>query len=112
MRKKKEKLEAKNASSAALNDYPVLISPIVTEKSSMVGAAGNVVVFKVAKTATKTDIKRAVESIFNVKVDRVSTTNILGKVMRSRGTEGRRPGLKKAYITLKEGQKLNVVEGL
>lgn len=97
---------------ALRNDYSVLLSPIVTEKSSFVGGQGNVLVFRVQRSATKTDIRQAVERIFKVNVEGVRTCNYLGKPKRTARSTGRRTGFKKAYITLREGQTINVVEGL
>ena len=72
----------------------------------------NKVLFKVARSANKIEIKKAVEEIFKVKVDRVATMNYQGKKKRMGKHEGKRPDWKKAIITLKKGEKLDFVEGV
>lgn len=104
--------KATEKKTAAPKHYSALRSPVITEKSSLVGMAGNRIVFKVDQNATKTDIKEAVERLFNVKVVSVNTVNVLGKVKRTMKSVGRRNNLKKAYVTLKEGQTIDIVEGL
>jgi large subunit ribosomal protein L23 len=96
---------------ARVIDYRTILRPVISEKSSM-ASGGEVVVFEVLKTATKLEIKEAVERVYSVKVDAVRTINVMGKVKRSATSVGRRPNRKKAYITLKEGSSINVVEGL
>ena len=109
--KLKQKAEAsKTAATAA--QYSVVLSPIVTEKSSVAGGAGNRVVFKVDRRSTKSEIKAAVEKVFSVTVTDVNTINYLGKPKRTSRSEGRRTAYKKAYVTLQEGQSINVIEGL
>lgn len=87
--------------------HGVLRYPHITEKSTLEKEKreGRVVAFKVAPDATKTEIKRAVETIFEVKVEKVRTANYMGKVKRQGRYSGRRPLWKKAYVTLKPGQK-------
>lgn len=97
---------------ASAKAFTVLRKPIITEKTSVVGAAGDVVVFKVDRNATKTDIKDAVERIFNKTVIAVRTANILGKPKRTQKSSGRRAAYKKAYVKLAEGQTIDLVEGL
>ncbi|NCA67092.1 MAG: 50S ribosomal protein L23 [Clostridia bacterium] len=84
--------------------YDIIIKPVLSEKSY-----GNVAVkdytFIVAKAATKTEIKDAVEFAFGVKVDRVNVTNYDGKIKRMGRTEGRRPSYKKAYVKLTSDSK-------
>lgn len=89
-----------------MNDrlYKVLLGPHVSEKSTMVGDAGNQVVFKVANDATKTDVKAAVEAMFQVKVDNVTVANVKGKNRRFGQRHGKRSDWKKAYVRLAEGQ--------
>lgn len=82
--------------------HDIIVKPIITEKS-MDDMAGGKYTFQVSKKATKTEIKRAVEEIFNVKVERVNTMNVKGKMKRQGMTSGRRPNWKKAIIQLKEG---------
>ena len=94
--------------------WDILKSPVVTEKSVILKEdstdensdrkQGQVLTFKVAKKATKTDIKGAIEEIFNVKVARVHTVNYEGKMKRRGRIEGRRPSYKKAYVTLRKGE--------
>ena len=97
---------------AGVADYRILLRPIITEKSSLVGGAGNTVVFSVDRRSTKNEIRIAVERVFNVEVAKVRTTNTSGKVKRTTGSMGRTNSCKKAYVTLKEGFTINVVEGL
>ena len=79
--------------------YDIIIEPILSEKSYD-GIPSKRYTFKVAKTATKTQIKAAVEQVFGVKVAKVNTANYDGKVKRMGRNEGRRPAYKKAYVTL------------
>ncbi len=85
----------------------VLLAPHVSEKSARVGDAANQYVFKVVKDASKPEIKKAVESLFNVKVTAVQVTNVKGKVKRFQHTEGKRSDWKKAYVTLAEGSEID-----
>jgi large subunit ribosomal protein L23 len=91
--------------------YDVIRRPVVTEKSTRASEA-NAVVFEVAKSATKPLIKEAVETLFNVKVKAVNTVRTPGKVKRFRGQLGRRAETKKAYVTLEEGNMIDVTTGL
>lgn len=91
--------------------YDVILSPSITEKSTMV-SENNQVVFNVRRTATKPEIKAAVEQLFNVKVQTVNTLNRKGKNKRFRGIMGRRSDVKKAIVTLDEGQSIDVTTGL
>ncbi len=84
----------------------VLLSPSVTEKSSRVGDMGQVV-FKVIKDASKPEIKKAVELLFNVEVDAVRVSNVKSKAKRFGQVQGRRQGWKKAYVSLKEGHDIS-----
>ena len=83
------------------NPHDVIIKPIITEESMDDMAYGKYT-FKVDKKANKSEIKKAVESIFNVKVEKVNTMNILGKEKRMGVHVGRRPSWKKAVVTLTE----------
>jgi large subunit ribosomal protein L23 len=94
-----------------LKHYDTIIAPVITEKSTM-ASEHNQVVFKVAKTATKPEIKAAVEALFNVKVAGVNTLVRKGKVKRFRGTVGRQKDFKKAIVTLVEGHSIDVTTGL
>jgi len=93
------------------NSYDVLVGPLLTEKGAAMKEKENKVLFRVARQANKIEIKQAVEEIFKVKVDRVSTINCKGKKKRMGKYEGRRSDWKKAIVTLKEGEKLEVIEG-
>lgn len=91
--------------------YDVIVKPIITEKATMASEAG-AVVFQVAKSATKPQIKEAVEAVFGVKVKAVNTTITKGKTKRFRGQPGVRSDVKKAYVTLEEGNTIDVSSGL
>ena len=87
----------------------VLVAPIVSEKATHVADKTNAVTFKVLQDATKPEIKAAVELMFKVEVKGVSVTNIKGKTKRFGKSIGRRDHVRKAYVTLKPGQELNLV---
>ena len=87
----------------------VLVAPIVSEKATMVADKSNAVTFKVLQNATKPEIKAAVELMFKVEVKGVSVVNIKGKTKRFGKSIGRRDNVRKAYVTLKAGQELNLV---
>jgi large subunit ribosomal protein L23 len=91
--------------------YDVIVKPIITEKATMASEAG-AVVFQVAKSATKPQIKEAVEAVFGVKVKAVNTAITKGKAKRFRGHPGVRSDVKKAYVTLEEGNTIDVSSGL
>ena len=91
--------------------YDILISPVITEKSTMCSEHDQVV-FRVRKEATKPQIKSAVEAVFGVKVKAVNTLNQKGKTKRFRGRPGRRNDVKKAIVTLVEGQSIDVTTGI
>jgi large subunit ribosomal protein L23 len=94
-----------------LRHYDVIVSPAITEKSTM-ASENNQVVFNVAKKATKPEIKSAVEALFSVKVTAVNTLVRKGKVKRFRGTVGRQSDVKKAVVTLADGYSIDVATGL
>ena len=94
-----------------LRHYDVIVSPAITEKSTM-ASEQNQVVFNVAKKASKPEIKAAVEALFGVKVMAVNTLVRKGKVKRFRGTIGRQSDVKKAVVTLADGQSIDVATGL
>ena len=94
-----------------LSHYDVIVSPVITEKSTM-ASENNQVVFNVAKTASKPEIKAAVEALFGVKVTGVNTLVRKGKVKRFRGRIGRQSDVKKAIVTLADGQSIDVTSGL
>lgn len=87
----------------------VLVAPIVSEKATMVGEKSNAVTFKVLQDATKPEIKAAVELMFKVEVQGVSVLNTKGKTKCFGKSIGRRDNVRKAYVTLKAGQELNLV---
>lgn len=95
--------------SAEAKHYDILVAPVITEKATL-GAEHErtQVTFKVAKSASKPEIKAAVEAIYGVQVAAVNTLITKGKVKRFRGIKGRRPDVKKAIITLAEGQSIDV----
>jgi large subunit ribosomal protein L23 len=89
----------------------VLVEPHVSEKSAIVGDAHNQVVFKVTPDATKSEIKAAVEQLFDVTVETVNVVNLKGKRKRFGRLEGHRSGVRKAYVRLAEGQEIDFVAG-
>jgi large subunit ribosomal protein L23 len=97
---------------AGLKDYGLLLGPVITEKASLLSGGGKTVAFKVRKNSTKTEIKGAVERVFGVEVAKVRTSNFIGKLKRTTRTVGRTAGYKKAYVTLKPGHSIDIVEGL
>ncbi|MGI9382543.1 MAG: 50S ribosomal protein L23 [Methyloligellaceae bacterium] len=94
-----------------LDAYDVIRAPVITEKSTM-ASENNQVIFRVRRTATKPEIKAAVEALFNVKVKAVNTLNRKGKTKRFRGVLGRQQDVKNAIVTLEEGQSIDVTTGL
>jgi len=87
--------------------FKVLLGPHVTEKSAMPAGAATQVVFKVATDATKLEVKKAVEQLFEVQVDDVRVVNVKGKTRRTKNGLGRRSDWKKAYVRLAEGQDID-----
>jgi large subunit ribosomal protein L23 len=85
----------------------VLRAPHISEKATMAAESGNTIVFKVAKDATKKEIKAAVEKLFEVEVKSVNTLVVKGKTKRQGMRQGRRIDWKKAYVILKEGQDID-----
>ena len=86
----------------------VLVAPIVSEKATMIAVKTNAVTFKVLQDATKYEIKAAVQLMFKVDVQSVAVLNIKGKTKRFGKSIGRRDNIRKAYVTLKAGQELNL----
>ena len=86
--------------------HEVLRLPVITEKSTHLKENQRTMTFKVARDANKSEIKEAVERIFKVKVESVRTANFHGKTRRQGRYSGRRPDWKKAYVTLREGEKM------
>jgi large subunit ribosomal protein L23 len=91
--------------------YDIIVAPIVTEKATF-ASEENKVIFKVRKTATKPQIKEAVEKLFDVKVLGVNTLLRKGKRKTFKGTRGVQSDIKKAIVTLAEGDKIDVTTGL
>jgi large subunit ribosomal protein L23 len=89
----------------------VLLSPVVSEKSTNIADAGRQFAFRVAPTATKPEIRKAVEMLFDVKVEQVRVVNIKGKVKRFGHVMGRRNGVRKAYVKLAEGHDIDFGAG-
>ncbi|WP_147219107.1 50S ribosomal protein L23 [Novosphingobium sp.] len=98
------------AKTVDIRHYDVILSPHITEKSTLLSEQ-NAVVFKVADKATKPEIKAAVEALFDVKVTGVNTLVVKGKTKRWRGKAYRRSDVKKAIVTLAEGQSIDITEG-
>ena len=92
-------------------DFDVIVSPIITEKATRI-LENNQVVFKVALNATKPEIKIAVEALFGVKVVGVNTVNIKGKNKVFKGIKGKRAAIRKAMVTLAEGQTIDLSSGV
>ena len=91
--------------------YDMIVAPVITEKATM-ASEHNQVVFKVARDATKPQIKAAVEKLFDVKVKAVNTLMRKGKTKRFRGMRGRQQDVKKAIVTLADGHRIDVTTGL
>ena len=102
---------AKEAAAVDLRHFDVVVRPIITEKSTTIGEY-NQLVFEVAKTASKPDIKAAVEALFGVRVTAVNTLVSKGKTKRWRGKPYRRSDFKKAVVTLADGQSIDVTSGI
>ncbi len=103
-----KKTEAKTAQA---QDYATILRPVITEKATNV-SAHNQIVFQVPLTATKTDIRQAVQNLFKVTVTGVNTTIRKGKTKNFRGRRGIKADTKLAYVTLAEGQSIDVSTGL
>ena len=91
--------------------FDIIRRPIITEKATMASESGTLA-FEVAMECSKKEIKTAIEDLFSVKVKAVNTLIIKGKTKRFRGQLGRRRNMKKAYITLEEGNTIDVNSGL
>ncbi len=109
----KEKKAVTKTASASIDprSYDIILSPVITEKATL-ASEQNQVVFKVLSTATKPQIQDAVQKLFNVQVVGVNTLNIKGKQKFFKGRLGRRSDIKKAVVTLAEGQSIDVTTGL
>jgi large subunit ribosomal protein L23 len=89
----------------------VIQAPLISEKGSLLTEAANQVIFKVRPDANKIEVKRAVETLFKVKVEKVRVARYLGKIRRVGRSMGRRSDWKKAYVTLREGDKIDFFGG-
>jgi len=89
----------------------IIRAPLVSEKGTLLAESANQVLFKVRPEANKIEVKKAVESLFKVKVVKVRIARYLGKIRRVGRNMGRRPGWKKAYVTLREGDKIDFFGG-
>ena len=94
---------------SATNAYEVIRAPRVSEKTARLQEVSNQYVFEIAKTATKADVKAAVEQIFSVNVKAVNVVNVKGKTKSFKFRQGRRSDWRKAYVTLAEGQSIDVM---
>ena len=101
----------KQAAAVENRHYDIVLAPHITEKTTML-SENNSVVFKVAPTATKPEIKAAIEALFNVKVTNVNTIVSKGKSKRWKGQPYQRSDMKKAIVTLAEGQSIDVTSGI
>ncbi|WP_427452126.1 50S ribosomal protein L23 [Litorimonas sp. WD9-15] len=97
--------------SVAARHYDTVTAPIITEKTTIV-AENNQVVFEVPLSASKPAIKEAIEQLFSVSVTAVNTMRVKGKTKRFRGRPGRRNDIKKAIVTLKDGDSIDIATGL
>jgi large subunit ribosomal protein L23 len=95
-----------------MSSEALIIAPLITEKGTIVTEKANQVVFRVRPEATKDKIRLVVEDQFKVTVLRVRTSNFLGKERRRGRVVGRKPDWKKAYVTLKDGDKIEFFEGV
>ncbi len=102
---------ARNVTVSEIEAYDLIRSPMVTEKSTM-GSEHNQVTFRVPLSATKPEIRAAVEMLFKVKVKAVNTLRQKGKIKMVRGKKGRRPDYKKAIVSLVEGSTIDVTSGV
>ena len=100
---KKQEIDARH--------YDVILGPHITEKSTM-ASEHNAVVFKIAGDATKPQVKEAVEALFDVTVTGVNTIVVKGKTKRWKGRPYKRPDTKKAIVTLKDGDSIDVTSGI
>ena len=91
--------------------YDIVRGPVITEKATNV-SEHNQVIFRVPLTATKREVKAVVEGLFRVNVTAVNTIRVMGKLKRVRGRPGRRSDYKKAVVTLREGQRIDVTTGI
>ncbi len=105
------KAKKPQAAKVDISHYDVIVAPHITEKSTLL-SEHNAVVFKVANTATKPQIKAAVEALFGVSVTGVNTMNMKGKTKRWKGRPYSRSDVKKAVVTLADGQSIDITTGI
>jgi large subunit ribosomal protein L23 len=101
----------KQAPAVDISHYDVIVAPHITEKSTLL-SEHNAVVFKVAGSASKPQIKAAVEALFNVSVTNVNTMNVKGKTKKWKGRPYTRSDVKKAVVTLADGQSIDITSGI
>ena len=101
----------KNENLGKLIAYDLIKRPIITEKSSLL-SENNQIIFEVKVTASKPEIKKAIEALFSVKVKSINTIRVKGKVKRFRGIIGKRAEIKKAIVSLLDGQSIDINAGL
>jgi large subunit ribosomal protein L23 len=106
-----QRLSTKDVRVGEGRKFDLILAPVITEKSTQ-GSEHNQVTFRVPMTATKPEIRLAVETLFKVKVVAVNTLRQKGKLKRFRGKLGKRSDTKKAIVTLAEGQSIDVTSGL
>jgi large subunit ribosomal protein L23 len=94
------------------NIYSVIKKPMFTEKGSFLKDSENKVLVEVSPDANKLEIKQALEELFKVKVEKIATVNVRGKIKTYGRSTGKRPNWKKAIVTLKKGEKLDFIEGM
>lgn len=104
------KARSSTLKSSSTRVMQVLLAPVVSEKSTMIGEKNNQYAFRVLQDATKAEVKAAIETFFKVDVDAVNMINIAGKKKRFAKGEGRRRNVRKAYVSLKDGQEINFAE--
>ena len=95
-----------------MENFQIIRRPLITEKGTMIRDLRGQYIFDVDVKANKNQIRLAVEAVFSVKVTNVRTLNIRGKIKKVGRNTGKRPNWKKAYITLKEGEKIEFFEGV
>ncbi len=91
--------------------FQILVAPVISEKSTRLADKHGQVVFKVIPSATKSEVRKAVEKVFKVEVESVQVVNVRGKIKRFGRTPGARSNWKKAYVRLKEGHDIDFAEG-
>lgn len=96
-----------------MKDYHSIIKrPVLTEKSTALKSEGNIIIFEVAKNANKKEIKSTLEKLFKVHVEAVNTSIVRGKKRRMGRFEGKQPNWKKAVVRIREGEKIELFEGV